>query len=69
MAIQYFISHSSVIPSVAFADAQSIHFLVKCHNFISPKGKDTVLGIRSLICTVMSMFNIVLAHVNYFQDV
>ena len=33
----------------------SIHFLVKCRNI-----NDTALEIKSLICTVFSMFNIVL---------
>ena len=42
----------------------SIHFLVKCRNI-----NDTALEIKSLICTVFSMFNIVLANVNYFQDI
>ena len=34
------------------------------HNFTH--GNDTALGLKSAICTVFSMFNIVLAHANYF---
>ena len=49
----------------SFDTLLSIHFLVKYHNIYNfTLGNDTTSGIKSLICTVFSMFNIILAHIN-----
>ena len=45
----------------------SKQFLVKYHNMILPAVM--ILSKKSLISTVFSMFNVVVARVDYFQDI
>ena len=45
----------------------SKQFLVKYHNMILPAVM--ILRKKSLISTVFSMFNVVVARVDYFQDI
>ena len=45
----------------------SKQFLVKYHNMILPAAM--ILRKKSLICTVFFMFNVVVARVDYFQDI